>query len=317
MNRFSLEVKVGLVVTATVALVLLFLFLLGDYNPFSTTCRIYAVHNYVGGIELGSPVRVAGAKVGKVAAIRFFEAGHPFPGGPVSLSLELLIDKRAKHLIRRDSKFFINFEGLIGGKYIEIVPGSPDSPELEDGAEVRGVDPPRLEQLLSQGFDIFERVADLLNQLGLDDREKLKAALSNLVTISEDLRVITGEVRGNISPMMADLRLTLHDAQPLLTQAQVVLRDLNNVTSELGQIPPEQKQEVKAKLDQLLASVDSLTATIARLDRITAQLERETQGVTRESLNQTVRQILQQEGITINVGSMAGKPNYPKLPPAP
>jgi len=311
MNRFSLEVKVGLVVTATVALVILFLFLLGDYNPFSTTFRIYAVHNYVGGIELGSPVRVAGAKVGKVAAIRFFEAGHPFPGGPVSLSLEFLIDKRAKHLIRRDSKFFINFEGLIGGKYIEIVPGSPDSPELEDGAEVRGVDPPRLEQLLSQGFDIFERVADLLDQLGLDDREKLKAALSNLVTISEDLRVITGEVRGNISPMMADLQGTLREARPLVNQAQVVLRDLNNITSELGQVQPAQKQEVKDKINQLLASVDSLTATIARLDRITAQLEQETQGLTRDQISRAIREILQQEGITVNVGKISGKPRYP------
>ena len=197
------------------------------------------------------------------------------------------------------------------------MPGSPDSPELEDGAEVRGADPPRLEQLLSQGFDIFERVADLLDQLGLDDREKLKAALSNLVTISEDLRVITGEVRGNISPMMADLRLTLHDAQPLLTQAQVVLRDLNNITSELGQVQPAQKQEVKDKLHELLASVDSLTATIARLDRITAQLEQETQGLTRDEISRAIRELLQQEGITINVGSMAGKPNYSRLPPAP
>jgi len=312
-NRFSLEVKVGLVVTATVALVLLFLFLLGDYNPFSTTYRVYAVHNYVGGIELGSPVRVAGAKVGKVNAIRFFEAGHPFPGGPVSLSLELLIDKRAKHLIRQDSKFYINFEGLIGGKYIEIMPGSPDSPELEDGAEVRGADPPRLEQLLSQGFDIFERLAELLDQLGLDDREKLKSALSNLVAVSEDLRVITGEVRGQISPMMA----SLNQVQPLLAQAQVVLRDLNNVTSELGKISPEQKQEARAKTKELLDSVDSLTATLARLDRITAQLEQETKGLTRDEISRAVREILQQEGITVNIGNMTGKPHYPKPPVQP
>lgn len=312
MNRFSLEVKVGLVVTVTVALVLLFLFLLGDYNPFSTTYRVYAVHNYVGGIELGSPVRVAGAKVGKVNAIRFFEAGHPFPGGPVSLSLELLIDKRAKHLIREDSRFYINFEGLIGGKYIEIMPGTPDSPELEDGALVRGVDPPRLEQMLSQGFDLFERLADLLDQLGLDDRQKLQTALSNLVTISEDLRVITGEVRGNIRPLMSDLQLTLHEARPLVSEARVVLRDLNNLTSEVGKIQPAQKQEVKDKLNALLAAVDDLTATLERLDRLTARLEQETKGLTREEISRGVRELLQEEGITVNLGSMTGKPRYPK-----
>jgi phospholipid/cholesterol/gamma-HCH transport system substrate-binding protein len=312
MTRFSLEVKVGLVVTLTVALVLAFLFLLGDFNPFSTTYRLYMLHNYVGGIELGSPVRVAGAKVGKVNSIRFFEAGHQFQGGPVSLALELLIDKRAKHLIRQDSKFYINFEGLIGGKYIEIQPGSVSAPELEDGYSVRGADPPRLEQMLSQGFDIFQRLTELLNQLGLDDREKLKSALSNLVAVSDDLRAITGQVRGNISPIMTDARRLLGDARPLLNQAQVVMRDLDNVTSELGKIKPEKKQEMRAKLDQLLNSVDSLTATLDRLDRLSARLEKETAGVTAESLNRTVREILQQQGITVNVGKITGKANYPK-----
>src|SRR4030042_728696 len=111
--------------------------------------------------------------------------------------------------------------------------------------------------------------------------------------------------------MMAALRLTLHDAQPLLTQAQVVLRDLNNITSELGQVQPAQKREVKDKLNELLASVDSLTATLARLDRITAQLEQETQGLTRDQISRAIREILQQEGITVNVGKISGKPRYP------
>jgi phospholipid/cholesterol/gamma-HCH transport system substrate-binding protein len=311
MTRFSLEVKVGLVVTLTVALVLAFLFLLGDFNPFSTTYRIYMLHNYVGGIELGSPVRVAGAKVGKVNSIRFFAAGHRFQGQPVSLALELLIDKRAKHLIRADSKFYINFEGLIGGKYIEIQPGSVSAPELEDGYSVRGADPPRLEQMLSQGFDIFQRLTELLNQLGLDDREKLKTALLNLVAASDDLRAITGQVRGNITPILADTRSLLGDARPLLSQAQAVMRDLDNVTSELGKIKPDQKQEMRDKLDRLLNSVDDLTATLDRLDRLSARLEKETQGMTAESLNRTVREILQQQGITVNVGKFGSKPNYP------
>ena len=312
MTRFSLEVKVGLVVTLTVGLVVAFLVLLGDFNPFSTTYRIYMLHNYVGGIELGSPVRVAGAKVGKVNGIRFFEAGHRIHGEPVSLALELLIDKRAKHLIRADSKFYINFEGLIGGKYIEIQPGSVSAPELEDGYSVRGVDPPRLEQMLSQGFDIFQRLTELLKQLGLDDRDKLKTALANLAAVSEDLRDITGQVRGNIRPILTDARTMLGDARPLLSQAQVVLRDLDNVTSELGKIKPERKQEIGAKLDQLLNSVDKLTATLDRLDRLSARLEKETAGVTSESLNRSVREILQQQGITVNVGKISGKPNYPK-----
>ena len=315
MNRFTLEVKVGLVVTLTVALVLGFLFLLGDYNPFTTSYRLFMLHNYVGGIENGSPVRVAGAKVGRVNRISFFEAGHTFQGQPVSLGLELLIDKRAKHLIRKDSKFLINFEGLIGGKYIEISPGTVGSPELEDGASVRGQDPPRLEQMLSQGFDVFNRLTDLLNELGLDDRQQLKQLLDNVVATAEDLRVLTGQARENLPPLLADARAMTGDLGPFLKETHALVHDLRNVSVELGKLTPEEKKAYGQKLDKLMASLDSLAATLDRLDRLSARLEKETAGLNKDEVERFLREFLQQEGITVNVGSIAGKPDYPRFPP--
>jgi len=40
----------------------------------------------------------------------------------------------------------------------------------------------------------------------------------------------------------------------------------------------------------------------------------ELEGVSKESIERTLRQILQQEGITINVGTVIKKPEYPPLP---
>ena len=68
MERFSLEVKVGLMVVITAGLVLAFIFILGEWNPFTNTYRIMVTLRYAGGIKPGSDVHLAGAKVGKVDA---------------------------------------------------------------------------------------------------------------------------------------------------------------------------------------------------------------------------------------------------------
>jgi ABC-type transporter Mla subunit MlaD len=308
MNRLSLEVKVGLVVTLTVGLVLAFLFLLGGYNPFSTTYEIKVLYNFASGIEMGSPVRVSGVKVGKVNAIRFFEAGHSFQGEEVSLALTLLIDRRVKHLIREDSRFYINMAGIIGEKYIDIIPGTKGYPELEDGTAVRGIDPPRIEQFISQGYDIFERLGELVSRIGPEDRDKLKNLLDNLVRLTDNLASLTDEMHGKAGPALAEL-------QPMLQDTHELVKDLKAATAYLRPEEKARKKELEEKAEKLLDSVEHLASVLERLDRLLARLEKETEGLTKADVERIIREFLQQ-GITINVGTITGKPDYP-LPPPP
>jgi len=43
-----------------------------QFNSFTKSYRIDALYNFAGGIVLGSAVRVAGVKVGKVDQVKFF-----------------------------------------------------------------------------------------------------------------------------------------------------------------------------------------------------------------------------------------------------
>ncbi len=306
MNRFSLEVKVGIVVSVTVALILVFLFFLSGYNPFAKSYRIYVLYNFAGGIELGSPVRVAGVKVGKVDQIKFFEPGHKFQGEPVSISIRLLIDRRAQSMVRRDSKFYINMAGIIGEKYIEITPGSQTAPVLENGETVRGIDPPRLEQFLSQGYGVFEKISKKLESISEKDKEKFKKMFEDLACLVENL--------AKFSRSIEDLTKQAQKIQGLVNQTQLLLTNLNLLLEPIVPKTPEQAKQYQARLDQLSDTINHLSSLAERLDRASARLEVELEGVTKESIERTIRQILQQEGITINVGTVIGKPKYPPLP---
>jgi phospholipid/cholesterol/gamma-HCH transport system substrate-binding protein len=227
----KIETKVGLLGAGAMAFVALFAYYLGLIDPFSGGRELKVMYNYAGGIEEGSPVRVMGIKVGKVKRITFLP-GHKSPQGEL-VQLEVLISMSASAWpsVRKDSQFFINLAGVIGEKFLEISPGSPDQPELANHQEVRGEDPPRIDQLISQSYGLAGKVIDLLEKnkgsltstIAQLDRlvtnfnrtlvmleqarsnKEVARLIDNTVKISDDLAYLTGKLRSQKAEATYDL----------------------------------------------------------------------------------------------------------------
>ena len=174
--KLTNEAKVGALVIGTGVLVVLFAWVLGVQNPFNQSVSFYVTYNFAGGVEIGSPVRVSGIKVGKVEKIEFFvpkdskktaltEPGSDRVDDERAVSpLRLLVSVRkdAAQGVRQDSRFYVNMAGIIGERYVEITPGTLKSPQILSGEVVAGVDPPRIDQLLSQSFDLAGKISDII-----------------------------------------------------------------------------------------------------------------------------------------------------------
>jgi phospholipid/cholesterol/gamma-HCH transport system substrate-binding protein len=159
------QTKVGLLFLLALGLVIVFAFALGTVSPFSGSKELQVAYNFAGGIEVGSPVRVMGIKVGKVRAIHFQpDFKMPESGEEVKLLITISVDKKAWSSVRTDSHFFINLAGVIGEKFLEISPGSIEKPEFKDGQIVRGEDPPRIDQLISQSYALAGKILDMVNK---------------------------------------------------------------------------------------------------------------------------------------------------------
>ncbi len=158
------ETKVGLLFLATLVGVILFAFFLGIISPFSNHYSLNVMYNFAGGIEVGSPVRVMGVKVGKVKSVTFTPEFKMPSGEEVKLQVTIDVDKKAWPTVRADSKYFINMAGVIGEKFLEITPGSISQSELAPQAYVRGEDPPRIDQLISQSYGLAGKVIELVEK---------------------------------------------------------------------------------------------------------------------------------------------------------
>src|SRR6185437_15274339 len=132
MAKLSNEAKVGALVLGTGLLAVAFAWLIGLGNPFKQTVDFYVTYNFAGGIEVGSPVRVSGIKVGKVEKIEFFvptdakDNAQAMPGSDAydeskaiaPLRLKVSVRKDAAIGVREDSHFYVNLAGIIGERYI-------------------------------------------------------------------------------------------------------------------------------------------------------------------------------------------------------
>jgi phospholipid/cholesterol/gamma-HCH transport system substrate-binding protein len=196
--KLSNEAKVGALVAATLFLAVVFAWVIGVHNPFKTTVDFYVTYNFAGGIDVGSPVRVSGIKVGKVERIDFFT---PIAAEGVSLKepgsaddehsgratapvkLKISVRKEAAVGVRKDSRFYVNIAGIIGERYIEITPGSFKLPAIQPGDVVAGVDPPRIDQLLSQSFDLAGKIKDIIDE----NKGDIAKSIELLFKLSENL----------------------------------------------------------------------------------------------------------------------------------
>lgn len=239
----KIETKVGLLSIAALLTLVLFGYWVGLYNPFTNQKDLNIMYNYAGGIEIGSPVRVMGIKVGKVKAIEF-DPGYKMENGElVQLRVSVSIDKKAWPSLREDSRFFINLAGVIGEKFLEISPGTAEFPQLKSGQIVRGEDPPRIDQLISQSYGLAGKVMEVI--------EKNEGTVTN--TIGQIDKLLTNF---NKTLQMLDKTRQNKDVERLMNNAIVISDNLAYLTTQLRGKKAEDTYELLHRLIWRLEPLD-------------------------------------------------------------
>lgn len=238
------ETKVGLLALGSLILCGVFAWMLGLVSPFSKAKELHVMYNYAGGIEEGSPVRVMGIKVGKVKKISFDPEFKMPDGEEVKLKLTVTIDDKAWSSVRKDSRFFINLAGVIGEKFLEISPGSLEAGVFAAGDYVRGEDPPRIDQLISQGYGLAGKMLDLV--------EKNEGSVTNMIAQLDRLTT-----NFNKTLVLLDQTSRNKDVSRLVNNAIKISDDMAYLTGALRSKKAEESYELMHKLLFRLEPLDA------------------------------------------------------------
>jgi phospholipid/cholesterol/gamma-HCH transport system substrate-binding protein len=204
----------------------------------------------VSGLDEKSLVRVAGVPVGRVSKVHLDKDGKAV----VDVELDGDVD------LRQGASGSIASRGLLGEKYVELVPGPIGGPPLPEGTKLQGDVPVTFDQITKLARDIGVELRGISQNLnkslgGAVGEERLTNIVENVRIISEELKFMVVNNRAGVNETIANLR----EFSTMLTKLtdrvdRLVAANEANVTTGIGNI-----KEVAGKLETTVDNLNQIT----------------------------------------------------------
>jgi len=258
------EVKVGVLLVASLVVLALGIFLIGDkWRFFTPTTRVEVLLPNVQGVFIGTVDRIA-----------FTE---PLRSDQVTVVLAL--DEAAARRLGPDAVVTVKTRGLVGEKYVDITPGSRYglSPEVP----LQGVAPMGLDEAILRAYQSFERLDRLIESFEHSEGSLGRlftdpALYDNLVGLSAQLQKLLAamtEGEGTLARIIADPGLYRQTmafvgrGEAAAAELQALVRSLQAPEGTLGRLARD-----PALYDESLGMVRQARRSLAELDALLAAL---------------------------------------------
>lgn len=260
--------KVGIFATIVLLLLAWFVLKIEDLNPFAPQGRVIdAVFESIAGLDDRSAVRIAGVRVGTVDGIELADDNRR---ARIHLRLDEPLGLTEGTFAR------ISNLGLLGDKYVELVPGPPEAALLPEEAVIPGVTPPGFDDAmatLNEVADSIRRVADPLaaGLSGEGPPTPISRLIGNLEATSAEIRLLIEGNRGQLDATIANFETfsaaLARELPPLVARMEALLAQVDAVVAENRGALGESSQNVVELTRELRGASRDLSAIAGRLER--------------------------------------------------
>jgi len=209
MSYSSKEVQSGILIFASVVILLVMTFVIGGY--LGGEVKDHQIRfSYVSGLEKGAPVYYAGKEVGKVEKIEV-RANEIRP-------ILVTVKASTEILLREDSRAYIDTLGMMGEKFIELTPGSMEAVALTEDAVMEGEDPTPLYELINKMnllsdymVEMSQNLTPMVAQLGEilnNEKENIENTIQNVSSFTENLDEAMTAHKEDVAKIVANLHET-------------------------------------------------------------------------------------------------------------
>ncbi len=296
MGNRGLEMKVGLFLMVSVAILMGFLFILGTFD-FGDGHVIQLQFPNTGGLRNGAKVKISGVQAGKIQEIQFLGGKETNARGePIYVRIEIEVNEEMAPVLTEGSTFSVSTEGILGEKYVEISPGPPDAPRLESGAVVDGEPPVELQVLASRAAGMMDKVQELVE----GDREELQGMGDSLRQIVEKTNSVMTRLDTELPTLVAEGTATMEQAQKSMQKLDALVDDgrnllarkdgvtdgfekFNRIAAGLEEDLPRAMAEVEVLLEESRILVAETRTTLERLETDLALTTDDARGLMRRT----------------------------------
>lgn len=255
------EAKLGLFVLVALFLLAYLTFQAGEFHWIKEKGYVIDVlFDSVGGLDLKSPVRIAGVEVGKVDNIGL-------ENGKARVSLRIYPDIK----IPKGAKAGIKSTGLMGEKYVEIVPGEERETLKEHERIAQGAPPADLDKLVSELSAIAEDIKGitgaLKNVIGTEEsQDALKETVRNIRELSRNMNALVSVNKDALSSTIKNFQ---EFSSMLKSDTPQLIAKLNSIADKI--------EKGEGTMGKLIADEElykNLNSTIEKLNKIAEKVEK-------------------------------------------
>ncbi len=250
----SSAAKVGVFFLIVMVMAGILIFKIEDLHIGRSRGRtVKVVFNDVSGLDDKAVVRVAGVRVGKVTGIRQIE-GRAY----VTVELE---DPNVE--LRQGASAAIANLGLLGDKYLELIPGPIGASPLPEDSVLTGNQAVSFDQVTKLARDIETDVKDITASLrgalgGPQGEQTTRAIVDNIERITEELKVIVATNHENVDATVGNLKEFSASMVRLADRIDaLVASNSGNTSASIANI-----KEISDKLQHTADNLNSITGKI-------------------------------------------------------
>ena len=274
--QINTETKVGIFVVVAMAV---FMFMILGIGAFRFNSSDYVTYNIpfddVAGLSRKAEVKMAGVKVGWIEDLVLTEPYHK-ARATVKIEGRYRLYDNAYAIVRQD--------GLIGTKYLEVIPGDPLLPCLSPGSSLvkSGRESVSMDELLFKFSNIATHVEQITDSLrdsfsSSDQSNQLKSMLENMSLAAEkfnslanSLNIVATNNEDNMQSMIADFQdfaRTLKEDMPSLTEhinrlSTRVESDFSRIADHLG----NSANSIETAAQEACDGFQSMSSVIEKID---------------------------------------------------
>jgi len=269
-QSFWTPLRVGLVVALAVAAFGFGLYLIGaEKFGANRTYNVYAVFDDATGLGVRSRVQIAGIPIGQVDRV---ELDQQLSKAKVWLRV------RRQFVLHRNATITKRSESILGDFLLDVGPGTPDQPQLQDGDEIRIViRQPSMNDVFQSLNKIAGDISDITGNLrkvlgGTEGEDNMRTLVSRLLRISEGIERIINQSGAKLDATLANFQRFSGDLAELsssesgdivaiLQNTRDATREARDILKTIGQVVGSNQQQGDFK-----ESVKSLKSNLAKLD---------------------------------------------------
>ncbi len=256
--KWTTEAKVGAFTLIGIALFAYAIFFLGHIQVFAAPeMTITGRFASVSGLVQGNSVRYSGVTVGKVKSVDV---------SPKGVTVIMTIKEGTE--IPVDSSFSLQSDGILGEKFVSIVPG--DKTEyLHDGDSVNGNGTSTLDATLTQAQGVMGEAEKTLSSINSIIGDKnTQTSLRNSIHNTDELTKNMADLTGQMNQLLAQ---NTGNVNQIAGNMAEVSRNMNIITTQLSgsiqtldgdKATSENLRHIIANLEKTSASVNKMAASM-------------------------------------------------------